>query len=128
MNVLLMFEFKLLTHLKRIWGAIGSATLLAIAITAVLLGSFSVGRYSGLILWLLMGATVIGVLALTMGLIATLRLKRLCAAHQKFEHGASADAQCLSGIERLRFCAFHLGFSAVFLGLERWPHCRCKVW
>ena len=100
---------------KRIYDAVGPASVLAIFAASVLVGWASVGRHSSLILWLLNAAVLIAVMALILALVFAVRLRRLRFAHKRFEQNGCFDALCLSNLARLFFRALHLGTGSALL-------------
>ena len=100
---------------KRIYDAVGPASVLAIFAASVLVGWASVGRHSSLILWLLIAAVLIAVMALILALVFAVRLRRLRFAHKRFEQNGCFDALCLSNLARLFFRALHLGTGSALL-------------
>ena len=100
---------------KWIYDAVGPAPVLAIFAASVLVGWACVGRHSSLILWLLIAAVLIAVMALILALVFAVRLRRLRFAHKRFEQNGCVDALCLSNLARLFFRALHLGTGAALL-------------
>ena len=110
-----MSKSKVLNFLKQFYDVTGPASLLAIWGACIVIGWGSVGRHSALILWLLGCAVVLAALGLACGLVASVQLRRLRAAHRQFEHQGRTDAQRMARIAGMRFRANHLGLGAAVL-------------